>query len=762
MARSDDKSSCYRHMIKIPQKPEPQPSNNVFATIGRLAKKVKFGRRSALLLAVLTFISTIGTYMVFTRSDGVFAPDKNDIFVIIGINIILMLVLASFITHRAIKLWFQLKQGSIGSKLQTKVLTVFSLAAIIPTIIIAIFSAYFFNYGASSWFDDRVSATLDSSVLVAESYLKEHKKTIRSDAASISNILQKELHKIIINPVYFSKILDSQANIRSISEAVVLQNKRVIAHSRFSFSVIFDEISDDLLARVALGEIVILDNEDKITAIAPIDIKNSVYLVITKFIDNNVLSYANDSKGAADQYHRAKSRIEELQTTFVVIYVLITITLLMIVVWYGMIFVSKLVIPISEMVKATEHITAGDYSIRIANKASGKDEISTLINRFNRMAEQLAKQRDDLTLSNRKINERRRFTEAVIDGASAGVIATDAEQNISLYNGSALELLTITNAEELLEIIGSPLPEIIPEMKEILDKAKGSPEDLHQDNITITNKQNKTLTLHVRITAQMTASKVEGYIITFDDISPLLSAQRSAAWADVARRIAHEIKNPLTPIQLSAERIRKKYQPEDDDSEQSKEDIAAFNRYLDTIVKHSKDIGNMIEEFASFARMPNPVFKAENIADILKKAIFSAQTGFGDIKFSNNISDKNIDISCDERQIRQVITNLLKNSAESIERSQNKNNGEIEISTNTKHGNYQIKIIDNGVGLPENLLDTIMEPYVTTREKGTGLGLAIVKKTIEDHKGSIELSNIRNGDDGDILGALVVIDLPLS
>jgi len=710
---------------------------------GRLAARV------SLVLFLLIVLSVGGTYIAITRTGEPLDLDSRLVQALTAANVLLIISLGSIIGYRLLRLWSSLRAGGAGSRLQTRIITVFSIVTILPTIIVSVFTAILLNYGIESWFDERVSTALEESVAVAQAYLEEHKTTLRADAIAMASDLKRELHTAVTNPVFFNKLINGQTVLRSLAESIVLQDEKIIGRSRLSFSLSFERLPPELFDQAAQGEVVIFENDDKIFALVQMDELSNTYLLISRFVDTKVLTHMEQTNGAVAEYKHLKSRISGLQVQFSVVFVVVSLLLLLTVVWYGIIFASKLVVPLSRLIKATERVRAGDFSIRVDPGGKEEDEISTLIQRFNRMTEQLQAQRRDLTLANRTIDARRRFTEAVLEGASAGVIALDPDLKITHYNPSAATLLDLENQEDYK---GTHIHKVLPELAALLYQTRETPEELHQGDVVVANESH-TLTLHVRVTAQLQGENIESYIITFDDISPLVAAQRRAAWSDVARRIAHEIKNPLTPIQLAAERLRKKYMP------QAKEEQAAFNKYLDTITKHAGDIGGMVEEFVSFARMPQPKFQKENLYAIINQAIFSAQTTHQEIAFGIESEREHIDVICDERQITQVFTNLLKNAAEAVERRQEKNpelSGRIDVRLRTEEHTIVIELRDNGTGFPPDKIEQMMEPYVTTRAKGTGLGLAIVKKIIQDHQGTITLANQEAG------GALITISLPIA
>jgi two-component system, NtrC family, nitrogen regulation sensor histidine kinase NtrY len=460
-----------------------------------------------------------------------------------------------------------------------------------------------------------------------------------------------------------------------------------------------------------------------------IDPFSNTYLVISRLLDSKVIDHIAQSKKAAADYARIKSSINQFEVMFIVVFVLVTVGLLFAVIWYGISFAARITRPLTMVAQATERVRSGDYSIRIEEKTDN-EEIDRLIRHFNRMTEQLYTQRLELTQANRMLDQRRRFSETVLSGVSAGIIALDTTLVVGLCNASAVRLLGF---KEESEMIGHGLRSLVPEFEGLLQHLRGNADPTHQDEIAV-RVGGKARTLQVKISAELSQSYIEGYIVTIDDITPLIAAQRAAAWADVARRVAHEIKNPLTPIKLSAERLRK---------------------YLDTITRHLSDIGTIVEEFASFARMPAPRLAEIALRPLLEKALFSSETIHPEILFALHMQDATIALVGDEGQLGQVLTNLLKNASESLgRRGEGAERGHITITASADGQEITVLIQDNGVGFPEDLLHKIMEPYVTTRSKGTGLGLAIVKKIIEDHKGTIALGNRAGG------GAVVTITLP--
>jgi len=414
----------------------------------------------------------------------------------------------------------------------------------------------------------------------------------------------------------------------------------------------------------------------------------------------------------------------------------------------GIHFAAQFAGPISRLITAAEQVRGGDLAARVP-EGEKDDELASLSRAFNRMTYQIESQQRELREANRQLDERRRFTETVLTGVSAGVIGLDSLGRINLPNRSASALL----GADLEQAIGQDLAEVAPEMAGLLDEAERRPDRLAQSQVELI-RGNSTRTLLVRIAAEHNGRDISGFVVTFDDITELLSAQRKAAWADIARRIAHEIKNPLTPIQLAAERLRRRYLKE------IKSDVETFTICTDTIIRHVGDIGRMIDEFSSFARMPTPVLKPENLVEIVHRAVFLQRTAHPEIVFEPVFPANPVAVSCDARLVGQALINIVKNAIESIEARRAENSasppGHIRVSVAEEDGQAAVIIEDNGKGLPQHGREQLTEPYVTTRTKGTGLGLAIVKKIMEDHHGELVL------EDGEPEGARVSLHFAAS
>jgi len=554
------------------------------------------------------------------------------------------------------------------------------------------------------------------------------------------------------NTRHLNQLVNRLAELRSLSDAAVLtRDGRIIARSGLSFALELERIPESVMARAAAGEVVVLTSkaDERVRALVRLVAFVDAYLYVGRYIESSVLSHVQRVQGAVGQYKKLERRQSGFQITFVLIFVVVALLVLLASIWVGLAFSNQLVRPIGGLISAAERIRSGELSTRVEEGDAG-DEIGTLSRAFNRMTGQIQEQRDELVEANRKLDERRQFTEAVLGGVSAGVIGLDADGLITLPNRSALSLLGSNTGS----LIGCSMEDAIPEMAHLLGEARAKPDRLIEEEIEL-DCGDRRRTLMVRIVAERVEEMIVGYVVTFDDITALVAAQRTAAWADVARRIAHEIKNPLTPIQLSAERLKKKY------LEEISSEPDVFSACTDTIVRQVSDIRQMVDEFSDFARMPTPVMQRENLQLIVQQAVTLQQIAHPGIDFLLDLPDYPVTMECDSRQLGQCLTNLLKNAAEAIEGRQESlaetlEAGRITVTVQREEGVNCIEVADNGLGLPKKNRDRLAEPYVTTRERGTGLGLAIVSKIMEDHVGKFELSDRSGG------GAIATLRLPNS
>jgi len=733
----------------LPDGPPQQSEKNKFAAVFRTFWG---SRQFAFILATIALVSGTTTFVLLTgTSSGTGTGDSAEITLFLIIDLIVLLLLGTVIAGRIVAMSVQRRRGMAGSALHVRIVMMFSFLAITPAILVAVFAALFLNFGVNFWFNERVRTAVDASQVVATAYLEEHIKNIGTAALGMANILNRDAPKLVANPRLFAQTLTDLANDRELSEAVVVDaNGLILTRSRYSLlDLRSGELPKNAFERANNGEVAILTapNVDLVRAIIKLDRFIGAYLLVERFVDVRVRSNIERVNEASKSYLNLQQSRGTIQVTFVAIFVVVALLLLLAAVWIGMILANQLVKPISNLIDAAQGVSRGDLSLRVdVDETIG--EVGSLSNAFNDMTEKLSDQQEGLLQINREMDERRRFIETVLGGVSAGVIGLNNSGRIDLSNPIANELTGIN----LDQKSGQFLMKILPEMSEIIDKAMSRPDRVAKAEITI-HRNGIPRQLFVSVTGEQLKGEIIGYVVTFDDITQLQSAQRKAAWSDVARRIAHEIKNPLTPIQLSAERLKRKY------LKQIKEDPDTFVICTDTIIRQVEELGHMVDEFSSFSRMPQAILKTEDINNLCRQALFLERNrtentdGVGHVEVVGKIDSEKLMITCDAQQISRALTNILKNAVESVtERVENdKTSGAqglvtLSLSQNSHKGTHTIITVeDNGTGIPETDLIRLTEPYVTTRDKGTGLGLAIVKKIMEDHGGSLVIENKKDG-----------------
>jgi two-component system nitrogen regulation sensor histidine kinase NtrY len=700
------------------------------------AGRVGLGRKLAIVLGVFAALSGAATIAVLLGVwPGATSPHLDQLFLLL--NLVLLLPLVAIVAWRLVQLWAERRRGLAGSRLHTRLVVLFSLIAVIPTIFVAIFSYLLFSFGVQAWFSERVRTAVTGSLAVAEGYLHEHQQTIRADVVGMANDLNRDANLLSLNPARLNEIVRAQAALRSLTEAIVFDGDgHLLARTGFSFALELQPVPDWALAAARAGDVAVMtnDNDDRVRALVRLDRYGDVFLYAGRFIDPEVINHMNQTKSAVDQYERLEGQRSDYQVVLSAIFFAVGLLLLTGAVWAGLSFATRMARPISLLVAAAERVRSGDLSARVP-AGNDDEEFGSLSRAFNRMTHQLQTQQSEVIEANRQLDQRRRFTETVLAGVSAGVIGLDQQGRINLPNRSASLLL----GTDLDQHIGKELAEVVPEMAGLADEAERRPDRLAESQVQLV-RSGRARTLLVRIAAERLDGEAKGYVVTFDDITELQAAQRKAAWADVARRIAHEIKNPLTPIQLSAERLKRKYLSE------IKNDPETFAACTDTIIRHVGSIGRMVDEFSSFARMPAPVLRDEDLGEIVRHTAFLQRAATAEIKVETDLPRTAVRLACDSRQVAQALVNLMKNAAESIQaREGDLPPGLIVVKLAEQEGEIVLAVEDNGRGLPAEGRERLTEPYVTTHAKGTGLGLAIVKKIMEDHHGELVLEDRKGG-----------------
>ena len=705
--------------------------------------------RLAACVGVLAAASGAATYAILTGLTP-YQPERAGLIAILLVNLSLVLTLGALIAWRLVRLWADRRSGRAGAKLHVRLVTWFSAIAVVPAILVAIFAAVTLNLGLEAWFSNRVKDALDGAVNVAQVYVKEHEASILGDIGYISNALQQDPQlfdedKHVRADLLFTKLGTVTQN-RGLQAAYILDGKGRILGSTKQQSV-KDPRPPTPADIVQARSSVVLDTPDNgtVTALVQLQALNDAYLEVVRVVDPKVFGYYLRTRAAVSEYNRLNQSRLEVQLVFAAMYAVVSLVILLAAIWSGLWAANRLVRPISGLIDAAERVSEGNLDAQVEVERDD-DEIGTLGVTFNRMTQQLSAQREDLIAANRLIDQRRRFTETVLSGVSAGVIGIDNDGHITIVNRAAARLLDA--APEDME--GRHYSESVPELATLIRRALSEPAARAGGEVSI-KRAGKPRSLSVQVSSEQGAT-AQGFVVTFDDITDLVSAQRTAAWADVARRIAHEIKNPLTPIQLSAERLKRKYAGE------ISSDPDIFKQCTDTIIRQVGDIGRMVDEFSSFARMPAPVMRRENAQELLQQAVFLQRVANPAIAFKTDAPREPVHFEADGRLVSQALTNVLKNAGEGIAARLAKGDdepGRIAIALVPNGANFAFRVTDNGIGLPPQHRDRLTEPYVTTRAKGTGLGLAIVRKIMEDHGGEITLGDAEGGE-----GAEVTLTFP--
>lgn len=710
---------------------------------------VLLGRATTLGLAVTAVLLGLGTFVLLAGGSPLGPTRPGQIVGMVLANAAVLTLLAASLAARLVRVWAERRRGSAGSRLHVRLVLLFGVVAVVPSLVVAAFSAVFFNLGIQAWFSDRVRDTLEASLVASRAWLDQHRDEIRVDALAMSADLNRAAQIFLPqNMPAFERLLATQASIRGLTEALVVEPRlgQVVAQAGFVSGSVVEVPSAWALEQLRVGEVAVVpgESEARVRAIALLDVEPGLVLMIGRPLDAGILEHLRRTELAFQEYDRLDRNRGSLQVTFAMVFVFAALLVLLAAVLVGLVFANQLARPISRLIAAAERVRAGDLQTRV-EEGTADDELATLTRAFNRMTSQLSAQRGELMEAYRQLDERRRFTETVLSGVSAGVVGLDADGRINLPNRSASELLGI----DLDAGLGLPLARVVPEFASLMAEAAAAPERPRMAEIPI-GLPSRRRTLIARIGAELQGGRVAGYVLTFDDITELQSAQRKAAWADVARRIAHEIKNPLTPIQLSAERLKRKYLKE------IGSDPDTFRSLTDTIVRQVGDIGRMVDEFSAFARMPQPVIKPENIGQVVREALVLQQAAHPEIAYEVAIPDPAPVVPADRRQLGQALTNLLQNAADAVAARPREGQGRIVIRLEPCPEGWAIMVEDDGIGLPEGEeRGRLTEPYVTHKAKGTGLGLAIVKKIMEDHGGRLALE-----DRGEAPGARAMLILP--
>ena len=711
-----------------------------------------------LIVVCLSVVSALATFLILTNLTPV-VPREEVVYVVLFVNLLLVIAMVAVIAVHVAGLWRAWEKKVAGARLHVRIVALFSVIAALPALLLAIAATTTFSRALDNWFNQQTMSIVLNSLNVAHAYLDEHGQVIRTDIVNMAKDLDDAAPHVAGDPRKFRELMFTQAGLRDLPVAYVVDSKGAVKEAVLEDEKIPYIAPPEHLIRAADGGQVPLlmpRGSFRVAALAKLHNYPDAFLYVARGVDPEVVRHLQRTEAGVQRYESLRQVRGGLKFAHGLMYFMISLTALLAAIWLGLWFAGQFVAPIRRLISAAQQVTRGNLKVELPIRR-GEGDLRRLSMNFNAMTKELERQRTDLVTANSQLTERRRFMEAVLSGVSAGVIGLDRNDHITLASRSAQKLLGLDGTD----LVGRPLAEAVPQFAAIVHEVEEHKTRPQRQVTLIVGGEERNFA--VRFTHEEQGEEDYGSVITFDDVTELVSAQRTSAWADVARRIAHEIKNPLTPIQLSAERIKRKY------GRVIVEDRDIFEQCTDTIIRQVGDVTRMVDEFSAFARMPKPQMEEHDIRDVVRASVLDRQMGNGEIAFDKRLGDDPVLVSCDRRLIAQAIHNLVKNAEEAIQQyaeSPDKEEGwrgRIETVVRRNGNRVEIEVIDNGPGLPKQNRMRLLEPYVTTKgqKKGTGLGLAIVQKSVEQHNGTLALEDAPAAP-GRSHGALIRITLPAS
>jgi two-component system nitrogen regulation sensor histidine kinase NtrY len=711
-------------------------------------------------LVVLGPVLAVATFMVLGPFDQ--GSSAASLRLVLLADLVYVLVLATLVLQRVARMIAARRAQSAGSRLHLRLTGVFAIVALAPTVLVAVFASITVNFGLEGWFSERVRTVLGSSLAAAEAYEEEHRRDLREDAQALAEALNVARRAtVFVSDGELRQLLTQrQAQIqRGLSEAFVIDGSAEIrARGERSYLFDFETPTPAQISAAAAGEIVVIEDwsQNEFRAIVQLGEFADRYLYVSRNVDGEILSLLDDTQETVALYNQLESERGRILFEFGLLYLGFAVILILAAIWLGLWFAERLSRPVGALAGAAQRVGAGDLNVQLEEEP-GDDEIAMLGRLFNQMTRQLKGQRDTLMDNNAQIERRRRLFDSVLGSVTAGVVGLDPEGQVTFVNRSAERLLSLgVVAHE------GALAYVVPEFDPLFQRVRLGAVEAAQDEVKLT-RHGKLENLLVRMaTRRADDGTLEGYVVAFDDVTDLVSAQRMAAWGDVARRIAHEIKNPLTPIQLSAERLKRKFTPL-----LSEDNANALEQMTGVIIRQTDGLRRIVDEFSKFARMPEPDRRQQDLVKLVRDAVVLQEDAQQvNVTVTATLPSDPVLSDVDETMISQALTNLIKNAGEAIETHREKTGdegyvGEVRVTMEHTKRMALITISDNGTGLPEDRAK-LFEPYVTTREKGTGLGLPIVKKIIEEHGGTLILTDAVPFSKGARRGARAEIRLPLT
>ncbi|MCX8569967.1 sensor histidine kinase NtrY-like [Aminobacter sp. MET-1] len=712
---------------------QAQPLNEpLFPNKGR-----QDGRRILALPGVVAIVAALVTAAVsFAILVGVtpIIPDSTTTLVLIGINAAFIFLLVGLIGFEISRIVNARRHGKAASRLHVRIVTMFALVAAIPALLVAIVASITLDIGLDRWFEIRTKTIVSQSLSIAEAYVQENARNLQGTTLSMANDLDNARQLYGLDRSGFLDFMSRQAGFRALTHAALIRaDGSFVMSAKTGADFAMPEPPPVAVETAADGKPVLIEPRTRniVGAIVKLREIEGLYLYTIRLVDPEVIRARQIVTANADEYRDLGANRRVTQIAFGLLYLGLTLIVVLSAIWTGIAVADRLVRPIRQLIGAADEVATGNLDVSVPVRLSDGD-VGALSDTFNNMLQELKSQRNEILATKDVIDERRRFSEAVLSGVTAGVIGVDPFGSITIVNRSAETMLGLSAAESL----GQNLSILLPHVGRVFEIGRRSGKPVYREQVTF-YRAGAERTFNVQVTVEESGSDDgdKSYVVTVDDITDLVSAQRTSAWADVARRIAHEIKNPLTPIQLSAERIRRRY------GKVITEDREVFDQCTETIIRQVGDIGRMVDEFSAFARMPKPEMRVIDIREPLREASFLVEVSRSDIAFERDITAGPLKGTFDSRLMAQAFGNVIKNAAEAIEAAERQTGepGVIRIQAKRDGNSIRVDVVDNGKGLPRENRQRLLEPYMTTREKGTGLGLAIVKKIIEDHGGRLEL-----------------------
>ena len=733
--------------------------------IDNFKRKIKQwrNRRKFLIISAwsLILLGPILTGLTVYILQGEFGSNLSNVLrFILLIDGIYLLVVIAIVGYSVMRMFAARRAKSAGSRLHMRLSRVFAIVALIPTVLVAVFAVVTLSIGLEGWFSKNVQNVVSSSLSAAKAYKNEQSNDLKVDLKFMAIRLNeyKDTNSFVSDSDLRLQLISYQNLIqRGLKEAYIIdENANLRSRGELSYLFGYEEPNQEAMDSAKTGDLFIIEDwpNNEFRGLIKLESFADKYLYISRVVDGNILNLLDKTMESAITYNTMEAQREKILWSYGLLYFGFATFVILSSILLGMLFAERLSRPVGRLAGAAQRLGAGDFDVQVIEE-KGDDEIAMLSRVFNHMSKQVKRQRDDLITANDYTERRRRLFDSVLSGVTAGVIGLSSDGNVGFINLAAEKLLNL-NAENHE---GKSIKLAVPEFVDLFLLIQKNENKTQQQEIKLT-RAGATEILLVRVSARISEDLlVEGYVITFDDVTDLVSAQRLAAWGDVARRIAHEIKNPLTPIQLSAERLKRKYSPMVGAEEDN------LSQYCDVIIRQTNDLRRIVDEFSKFARMPEPIKRSVNITKLLKDVILLFEISSPAIKIKLKNPHGDINVNVDETMINQAFTNLIKNAGEAIEskaklNSTNKFDPEIRIFIKKDVNNLEIIIEDNGIGLPTQERSRLFEPYVTNRENGTGLGLSIVKKIIEEHNGSLELLDASPFSNNEDFGAKMRIIFP--